>query len=68
MKLFLDEKENKLEEIDQKYQILTDNMADMVFQLKLSGKNPEHIQKVMVKLRDLTRLQKNRSFGILTET
>jgi PAS domain S-box-containing protein len=38
MKLSLDEKENKLEEIDQKYQILTDNMADMVFQLKLSGK------------------------------
>ena len=34
----LEKKESELEEIDRKYQILTDNMADMVFQLKLSGK------------------------------
>ena len=38
IELSLEKKESELKEIDRKYQILTDNMTDMVFQLKLSGK------------------------------
>lgn len=38
IELSLKKKESELKEIDRRYQILTDNMTDMVFQLKLSGK------------------------------
>ncbi len=38
IELSLEKKESELEEIDRKYRILTDNMTDMVFQLKLTGK------------------------------
>jgi len=36
--LSLEKKESEFDDIDRKYQIITDNMTDMVFQLKLSGK------------------------------